>query len=90
MARERMKEGNYPVVWVTNNKTRYLVSNVLLHNQCENVKLQSVKIHFILHKNKKYSLNLQNARVRSQLKGLFSQTGFKNLAKNKNKGKLLC
>ena len=35
MARERMKKGNYPVVWVTNNTTRYLVSNVLLHNQCE-------------------------------------------------------
>lgn len=35
MARERMKKGNYPVVWVTNNKTRYLVSNVLLYNQCE-------------------------------------------------------
>lgn len=82
-----MKKGNYPVVWVTNNKTRYLVSNVLLHNQCETTICQ---IHFILHKNKKYSLNLQNARVRSQLKGLFSQTGFKNLAKNKNKGKLLC
>lgn len=87
MARERMKKGNYPVVWVTNNKTRYLVS---MYFCIINVKLQSVKIHFILHKNKKHSLNLQNAQVRSQLKGLFSQTGFKNLAKNKNKGKILC
>lgn len=82
-----MKKGNYPVVWVTNNKTRYLVSNVLLHNQCEATICQNT---LYSSQKQKYSLNLQNARVRSQLKGLFSQTGFKNLAKNKNKGKLLC
>ena len=42
MARERMKKGNYPVVWVTNNKTRYLVSNVLLYNQCEATICQNI------------------------------------------------